>query len=118
MEKEIDISKTIMDTIKLLEEQLEKIKEVDNEKYGEIRTKLDDIYEQSKNKSLNVFETVNSLMKLQNDTITFLDTNRPPVQESTELTIYKEHKKGFLERLFEKFISKIKGIRRKNENLA
>ena len=118
MEKEIDISKTIMNTIKLLEEKLEIIKEVDNEKYEEIREKLDNIYKQSESKSLNVFETVNLLMKLQNETITFLDEYRKKSQECTELAINADHKKGFLERLLEKFITKQRGLKQKNDDVV
>ena len=71
--KGIDISKTIMDTIKLLEEKLALIKEVNIIKYTIIRKRLNEIYEASKNKQLNVFETVNLLMKLQNEIIEVLD---------------------------------------------
>ena len=116
--KEIDISKTIMNTIKLLEEKLEDIKKVDEQKHGEMREELDNIYEASKNKRLNVFETVNQLMQLQNETIAFLDTALEKKQaECTDLQIYTEPKKGFWERLFEKFINKISSLKKHSAKL-
>ncbi len=107
--KETDISKTIMDTIKLLEEKIISIKEVDENKYEEMRKELDSIYEASKNKTLNAFETVNLLMKLQNDAITFMDTDlyKKGNQNVTELTIYNGPEKGFFKKLIEKIKNKI-----------
>ncbi len=104
-----DISKTIMETIKLLEEKLVPIKEVDEEKYAQMRKELDSIYEASKNKTLNAFETVNLLMKLQNEAITFMDTDeyKQGDANTTELTIYTGPEKGFFRRLIEKIKNKI-----------
>lgn len=101
-----DISKTIMETIKLLEEKLVPIKEADETKHDEMRKELDGIYEASKNKTLNAFETVNLLMKLQNEAITFMDSDLYK-QGSTELTIYTGPEKGFFKRLIEKIKNKI-----------
>ncbi len=104
-----DISKTIMDTIKLLEEKLVPIKEVDEEKHNQMRKELDGIYEASKNKTLNAFETVNLLMKLQNEAITFMDTDEYKLGDAntTELTIYTGPEKGFFRKLIEKIKNKI-----------
>lgn len=104
-----DISTTIMETIKLLEEKLIHIKEVDEEKYNEMRKELDGIYEASKNKTLNAFETVNLLMKLQNEAINFMDTDvyRLGDANTTELTIYTGPEKGFFKKLIEKIKNKI-----------
>ena len=95
--KEIDISKTILDTIKLLEEKLSTIKEVDEKMYKEMREKLDDIYEKSKTKTLNAFETVNLLMKLQNETIVFLDER----QNCLSLQVYNKPSKNPIKKFFE-----------------
>ncbi len=95
--KEIDISKTILDTIKLLEEKLTTIKEVDENMYKEMRKKLDDIYEASKTKTLNAFETVNLLMKLQNETIVFLDER----QTCLSLQVYNKPSKNPIKKFFE-----------------
>ena len=73
---------------------------MDIEKHQEMREKLDNIYNQSKNKTLNVFETVNLLMQLQNEAIAFMDESMLP--KNNQLTIYNEHKKGLFSRIFEK----------------
>ena len=113
--KEVDISKTIMETIKLLEEKLVLIKELNVEKHQEMREKLDNIYNQSKNKTLNVFETVNLLMQLQNEAIAFMDESM--LSKNNQLTIYNEHKKGFFSRIFEK-IKKVFTSKLNNEQTA
>ena len=95
--KEVDISKTILETIKLLEEKITSIKEVDNNMYDEMRKKLDDIYEASKNKTLNAFETVNSLMQLQNEAIIFFDTR----QNMLGLQVYNKPSKNPIKKFFE-----------------
>ncbi len=102
--KEIDISRTILNTIKLLEEEITSIEKIDIETYEKIRKKLDEIYDASKNKKLNVIEIVNLLMQLQNETITFLDTS---MQNSMELQIYKPQSQNPIKRFFVMLKNKI-----------
>ena len=104
--KEVDISKTILETIKLLEEKITSIKEVDNNMYEEMRKKLDDIYEASKNKTLNAFETVNSLMQLQNEAIIFFDTR----QNMLGLQVYNKPSKNPIKKFFEMIKNKFTEI--------
>ena len=117
--KEIDISKTIMETIKLLEEKMELIKQVDVNKYSEIREQLDHIYGDSKEKKLNVFETINLLMKLQNETINCLHiyVYQQYAQKEKQLQVYEENPKGFWRRLFEKFFNKFSKLKKNDTQL-
>ena len=62
-----------------------------------MREKLDDIYEKSKTKTLNAFETVNLLMKLQNETIVFLDER----QNCLSLQVYNKPSKNPIKKFFE-----------------
>ena len=112
--KEIDISTTILNTIKILEEKLIEIKQLDIKTYEEMRKKLDEIYEASKNKTLNVIETVNLLMKLQNDTIAFLDTY---IDENTmSLQIYNPPTQNPIKRFFIMIKNKIMEISKFRHN--
>ncbi len=111
-----DIVKTIEDTIHLLNEKLIKIKQVDNRRFEEMQGKLDQVILGSKNGSLSAFEIVDLLMKLQNETIIFLDTtlykensnelNRlhDSEEKTTDMQLYVPPKKGFWEKIGEKFL--------------
>ena len=111
--KEIDISSTILNTIKILEEKLVEIKEVDIKTYEEMRKKLDEIYEASKNKALNVIETVNLLMKLQNETIAFLDAH---IQNNMSLQIYKPQSQNPIKRFLIMLKNKIMELSKLRQN--
>lgn len=121
-----NIEKTIENTIYLLNEKINKIKQIDNKKFEEMQEKLNQVILGVRKHSLSAFEIVDLLMRLQNETIIFLDanlykesSNEPNIvynnnEEATAIQLYVSPKKGFWEKIGEKFL----GIKKVASNLG
>ena len=90
------ISETIQKTIDIVVEKLKKVEDVDSKKAEEMNKNLESIYNRIKAGNLNAFEILQELMMIQNDLITFLDSDEYKQKNETvkmnEINIEKEDK--------------------------
>ena len=106
---ENNIVRTMLASIKLIDEKIEKIKELDNEKYEEMKKRLDEAQNNLAEKKSEVVDIINELMSLLNETVVFLDTKLEMEEEekkSQELQLTIPNKPN----IFVRIINKIKEI--------
>ena len=107
---ENNIARTMLASIKLIDEKLLKIKEIDQEKYEEMKKRLDEAQNNLAEKKAEVVDIINELMSLLNETIVFLnirlEEEEKEVQEVKELQLTIPNKPN----IFVRIINKIKEI--------
>lgn len=82
---ENNIVRTMLTSIKLIDEKILKIKEIDNEKYEEMKKRLDEAQNNLAEKKAEVVDIINELMGLLNETIIFLDMQLEEKEKEKEL---------------------------------
>lgn len=103
------LTKTILDTVELLNQTLDQIKNVDLKKYEEMEEKLEQMRSLIVVEGFDAFELINSLMSLSNEMISFLtiSLNKQYSEsrihyentQNTDLQLYVSPKKNIKERI-------------------